>query len=76
MTIAWVRKTYRVPAKRGGRVEYTGGNVPQFGTICGSRGSHLNIRIDGIKHTLLFHPTWKLRYLDADATPALSPQDR
>ena len=68
MSIAWVRKNYGVPAKRGGRVEYTGegDDKPELGTICGSRGSHLSIRLDKQSHTLPFHPTWKLRYLNAE----------
>lgn len=67
MTMAWVRKNYSVPAKRGGRVEYTGGKTPEFGTIIGTRGPHLRIRLDGMDYThpLPFHPTYKLRYLDS-----------
>lgn len=65
MSMAWVRKTYRVPAKRGGRVTYTGEGRPEFGTIASARGGRLNIRIDGVKHALPFHPTWELAYLDA-----------
>ncbi len=65
MSIEWIRKNYRVPAKRGGRVEYTGEATPQLGTICGANGGHLSIRLDGVKHPMPFHPTWKIRYLDA-----------
>jgi hypothetical protein len=64
MSMAFIRKTYRVPARRGGRVEYTGEGRPEFGTICGAAGAHLSIRLDGMKHTLPFHPTWELKYLD------------
>lgn len=63
MSIAWVRKTYGVPAKRGGRVEYTGCGKAEQGTIASASGGHLMIRLDGVKHTMPFHPTWKLRYL-------------
>jgi hypothetical protein len=65
MSIAWIRKTYRVPAKRGGRVEYTGCGRSELGTITGAKSGHLGIRLDGQKHALPFHPTWKLRYLDS-----------
>ncbi|BCH20153.1 hypothetical protein [Mesorhizobium sp. L-2-11] len=64
MSIEWVRKTYGVPAKRGGRVEYKGEGKPELGTICGASGGHLSIRLDKAKHPMPFHPTWKLRYLD------------
>lgn len=65
MSIDWVRKTYSVPAKVGGRVEYTGDGKSEFGTITSATNGRLNIRLDGIKHPMPFHPTWKLRYLDA-----------
>jgi len=64
-SLQWVRKNYGVPAKRGGRVEYTGGGKPELGTIRSASGSHLMIQLDGVKHTAPFHPTWKLRYFDA-----------
>ena len=69
MSIEGVRKYYGVPARRGGRVEYMGERgKPQYGTICGARGSHLSIRLDGCKHSRRFHPTWKIRYLNEGAT--------
>jgi hypothetical protein len=63
MSIAWVRKTYGVPAKVGGRVEYTGRGTPQGGTITGARDGRLRIRLEGRKHSTSFHPTWRLQYL-------------
>ena len=65
MSLEYVRKYYGVPAKRGGRVEYTGDDKPELGTICGASGAHLSIRLDGKKHPMPFHPTWKLRYLSS-----------
>lgn len=65
MSMDWVQKTYGVPARRGGRVEYTGGAAPQLGTIKSASGGRLNIQLDGAKHAMPFHPTWELRYLDA-----------
>jgi len=64
MSMQWVRDRYRVPAKRGGRVEYTGEEKPQLGTIRSASGGHLNIQLDGVKHTMPFHPEWCLRYLE------------
>jgi hypothetical protein len=69
MTLAWIRKYYGVPAKRGGRVEYTGEGYPELGTIFGASGAHLRVRLDGANRTTPFHPTWKLRYLDGGNTP-------
>jgi hypothetical protein len=65
MSMEWIRKNYRVPARRGARVEYSGCGKRELGTITSARGSHLNIRLDGYRHSAPFHPTWKLRYLPA-----------
>ncbi|UYT54105.1 hypothetical protein OHI65_06920 [Brucella sp. MAB-22] len=63
--MSWIRKTYRVPAKRGGRVKYTGGKQPQYGTIVDANGQYLVIRLDGEAHELSYHPTWEITYLEA-----------
>lgn len=63
MSLEYIRKTYGVPAERGGRVEYTGGAEAIEGTITGADGAHVLIRLDGRKRALPFHPTWELRYL-------------
>jgi len=66
MSMARVRKLYCVPAKRGMRVRYSGGGKfsGQVGTITGTVGSKLLIRIDGYKISHIFHPTWELEYLN------------
>lgn len=64
MTIAYIRKTYNVPARRGGRIEYCGGKKPELGTITVARGAYLLIRLDGQKASFPYHPTWSIRYLD------------
>ena len=64
MSFEYIRTYYGVPAKRGGRVEYTGTGKVQTGTITGASGAHLSIRIDGKKHADPFHPTWNLKYLE------------
>jgi hypothetical protein len=69
MSMAYIRDHYKVPAKRGGRVRYSGnpgGQPPVDGTITASDGAHLRIRLDGNKHSYVFHPTWKLEYLEDD----------
>ncbi|WP_018900442.1 hypothetical protein [Rhizobium sp. 2MFCol3.1] len=71
MSMEWVRKNYRVPAKRGGRVEYAGdnGSGPRFGTIIRADSGRLRIRLDGDNWAGIYHPTWALRYLDASPPP-------
>lgn len=68
MSMKWIRSQYGVPAKRGGRVEYTPyegstDKTGRFGTITGTSGPHLLIRLDGEKHARPYHPTWRLRYV-------------
>lgn len=63
MSLAYIRDTYGVPAKRGGRVRYTGGSKPMLGTITGATGGHLDIRLDDVRYATPFHPTWELEYL-------------
>ena len=67
--LAYIREAYDVPARKGGRVEYTGGKAPALGTIIGAEGAHLRIRLDGQKHSLPYHPTWKLKYLPEPVSP-------
>lgn len=70
MSLEYIRKSYGVPAWRGGRVEYTGDGAPKFGTISGARGSYLRISFDSGKRLGLYHPTWEIRYLDAPSSNA------
>ena len=55
----YIRKYYKVPAKRGCKVIANG----KPGIITGSRGAHLRIRIDGEKGSRIYHPTWRMKYL-------------
>lgn len=67
MSLAYVRKAYQVPAKRGGRVRYTGERREEFGTIVGAAGGHLKVRLDGVRHSMPFHPTWEIEYIEPTA---------
>lgn len=55
----YIRLKYRVPAKRGARIKYSG--IP--GKITGSDGGYLLIKLDGEKKSKRFHPTWNIEYL-------------
>lgn len=70
MSMKYVRDYYAVPAKRGGRVRYTGDSEPRLGTITSACHGGLRIRLDGDKHPLPFHPTWELEYLTEETTDA------
>ena len=69
--MAWIRKTYGVPAKRGGVVEYRGEVVNvgeratgacEVGVIVSASGKYLRIRFGGEKNPGLYHPTWRMAY--------------
>lgn len=59
----YVRKRYGVPAKRGGRVVYTGAGLRELGTIRSASNGRLNIQLDGNEFVMPFHPAWELEYL-------------
>jgi len=68
MSMDYIRKAYNVPAKRGGRVEYTGcKDEGEQGTITGSDGHYLRVRLDGHKEAGNFHPTHAMAYLTPNA---------
>jgi hypothetical protein len=60
--IEYVRQTYSVPAKIGGRVIYSHATPARHGTITGARNGRLLIRMDGDKNPRPYHPTWMLDY--------------
>jgi len=65
MSMKQLRRMRNVPAKRGGRIRYTGASdgVPRMGTIKSAKNGYLRILIDGQKHAAVYHPTWKIEYL-------------
>ena len=58
MSMAYIRRHYGVPAKRGMRVSANG----KPGTITGKRDAYLRIRLDGDKRSAPWHPTWRIQY--------------
>lgn len=64
MTMANIRRTRAVPAKRGMRIfcRYS----QRFGRILSAKHGYLRILLDGDKYPGHFHPTFKLNYLDGD----------
>jgi hypothetical protein len=70
-TLDYIRSHYKVPARIGGRVLYTGGKSPggQLGTITGTAGRYLLIRLDGDADSRPYHPTWKLEFTYHESDP-------
>lgn len=66
MSLEYIRKTYKVPAHRGGRIAFTPmrGEPEQIGKITGSKGSYLRVMFESSKFSKLLHPTWEVRYLE------------
>ena len=70
MSLDYIRRAYKVPIRRGGRVQIDG----RLGTITGSVGAHLRVRFDEAwmksaatrryARIASCHPTWMVEYLD------------
>lgn len=58
--LPYIRIRFRVPARRGGRVELQG----RFGVITGASGEHLLVRFDGEPAASIVHPV-ELNYVEA-----------
>ena len=64
MTMKYIRDAYGVPAKRGGRVEYTDDKGEKFyGTIVSAKLGYLRVKLDVLSNIDLFHPTWNIKYI-------------
>ncbi len=63
MSMDYIRRTYGVPAKRGGRVQFTNAPKACKGTVVAARGQYLRVRWDESGRTDTMHPTWMLVYL-------------
>lgn len=59
----YIRKTYGVPARKGGIVIYSGGEKPRNGLIVGAEGQYLLVKLGSDKGTYRLHPTWKVEYV-------------
>lgn len=72
MSAEYVRRCYRVPAKRGMRVVADG----KPGTIVSFPGQYIGVRLDGETRVGRWHPTWHIDYLDESGTVVFaSPGD-
>lgn len=63
MSMKYIRDYYGVPAKRGGRIRFTGYCTSSLGTITSSSGKWLRVRFDGESRTSLVHPAHSVEYL-------------
>lgn len=81
----YIRRTYGVPARRGARLLFIGGNPdPESddkvktlaGTIVGSRGQYLRVRMDGEARIRTLHPTWRVEYMKTPNAEVRRPQGR
>jgi hypothetical protein len=71
MGMEYIRKTYGVPAKRGGRVRFWGGGWREsFGRITSARNGKLRVLVDdrvpGYRGRVILHPTWNIEYLEQE----------
>lgn len=70
--MAYIRRAYGVPAKRGGRLIYTDSNGFKFNCTIKSAtySGHLKVLVDdrvpGYRGRLKLHPTWNIEYLPSN----------
>jgi hypothetical protein len=58
--LPYIRVRFKVPARRGGRVELQG----KFGVITGASGEYLLVKFDGEFAAVIIHPV-ELNYVEA-----------
>ncbi|UKI11221.1 MULTISPECIES: hypothetical protein [Variovorax] len=71
--LPYIRTRFKVPARRGGRVELQ----DRFGTIRGSSGEYLLVKFDGEETAVIVHPV-DLNYVEngeATERPLGTPHD-
>ncbi len=67
MSLKYISEFYGVPAKKGGRIIYTGRGAPLEGKIRGSRNASLRVEFDNDPTNIrLLHPTWNVEYLESE----------
>lgn len=61
----YIRKHYGVPAKRGGRIRFTGTSdgCAVDASICSAKNGYLIVQFDHMKRRATLHPTWMVEYL-------------
>ncbi|WP_198085430.1 hypothetical protein [Variovorax sp. E3] len=71
--LPYIRTRFKVPARRGGRVELHG----RFGTIRGSSGEYLLVKFDGEEAAVIVHPVDPNYVENGEAAerPPLPPRD-
>jgi hypothetical protein len=68
MSMKYLRNTYGIPARRGGRVRFTDQDgVVWNGRITSTLGPYLRVLVDdrvpGYRRRLVLHPTWQVEYV-------------
>lgn len=63
-SLAYIRRTYGVPAKKDARVRFTAFGKSREATIVGAHNGTLRVRFDDRPELILgLHPTWEVVYL-------------
>lgn len=67
MSLEYIRKTYQVPARRGGRIRFCPcAGINRIGFVIGARGKYLRVRFADMRRPVLLHPTWAMEYIDVE----------
>ncbi len=69
MSLKYISEHYGVPAEKSRRIIYTGLGYPRPGEIVGSYNASIKVIFDDKPETTyIYHPTWKVEYLESEGT--------
>ena len=65
MSMDYIRRTYGVPARRGGRIKFRPcQGLEKEGFVVAASGQYIRVRFADMRRTVLLHPTWRVEYVD------------
>lgn len=68
MSLEYIRRAYKVPAHRGGRIRFAPcAGIDKLGFVVAAKGPYIRVRFADMRRTVLLHPTYGLHYLDGEA---------
>ena len=68
MSLEYIRRAYKVPAHRGGRIRFCPcAGIEKMGFVVAAKGHYIRVRFTDMRRTVLLHPTWAREYLDGEA---------
>lgn len=65
MSLEYIRRAYKVPAHRGGRIRFCPcAGIDKIGFVVAAKGKYIRVRFADMRRTVLLDPVLYLEYLD------------